>query len=444
MSSISSLRAVYLFEGGKMESVYGKFLFSLLVLTFLHISAPAFCAGPANTLAAGKVEESLILVNDTSPTPDLVQVLLHSSLKHQRKYAAQILGERKEPAALSPLIQALEDPEDVVQKAVAEAIVKIGDKRVFPQLIDELSSEKPSVRQYTAYVLGQLASKEDVAVVSALENNAGDSKNTVRLEIIYALYEIGSPSSVPIFVNGLNDSEPRIRSYCANALGNLRIADATPALSAAYNTEQDESVRRSIVSALGKIGGAISANTLAEAVTNETPSLRADIADALGEIKTPEATRALIELLSDSNPKVRAKAAAALVNVKDPASVGPLAKALKDHSVLVRRPASETLARVADSSVINELVEALGDGDPEVANNVVRALIQVNDLEAVHPLIDALSEENKKGRALIVLQELTHRPYGSDLAKWIKWYEENFKVSQGAVTPEEGATTTED
>jgi HEAT repeat protein len=390
--------------------------------------------------------QSLILVNDASPTPDLVQVLLHSTLKHQRKYAAQILGERKEPAALPSLLQALEDPEDVVQKAVAEAIVKVGDKRTYPQLIDNLSAQKPSVRQYSAYVLGQLASKEDLAVIDALEHHAEDSKNAVRLEIIYALYEIGSASSVPIFVNGLKDGEPRIRSYCANALGNLKLSDASRALSSALDTEQDESVRRSIISALGKIGGRVSAQTLAEAVTNETPSLRADIADALGEMKTPEATRALIELLSDSNVKVRAKAAAALANVKEPTSVGPLAKALKDNSVLVRRPASAALARVADSSVTKELVEALGDIDPEVANNAVRALIQVNDLEAVHPLINALAEENKKTRALIVLQELTHRPYGSDLAKWIQWYEENFKagVGQETATPDESESASDE
>jgi HEAT repeat protein len=377
-------------------------------------------------------DEGIILINESSPVEDLVKALQHSSLKYQRKYAAEILGERKEVGAVPFLVQSLEDPEDIVKKAAAEALAKIGDRTVFQQLLANMAHSSPSVREYSAYVLGRLAKNEDTTIVQALEGAAGDQDKNVRIEIIYALYEIGASSSKFIFINGLMDSEPRIRSYCANALGNLRVSESGAALSAALDRETDENVMRMIVSAMGKIGGNASARTLAEAVTNETPSLRADIADALGEIKTPEATRALIELLADDNPKVRARAAIALAGGKDPASIGPLANALKDRSVMVRQAVSEALIYTADSSVIGELVGALGDPDPVVGDNVAEALIRVNDLDAVHALIQSLSESNpvQRSRALAVLAELTHRPYGSDVAKWMQWYEENFKSSE--------------
>ncbi|RJP14556.1 MAG: hypothetical protein C4520_21360 [Candidatus Abyssobacteria bacterium SURF_5] len=408
---------------------------TILVAPVTILAEAAFFESPASQreiLLAQKEANSLILVDTSSSTSDLVQALQQSTLKYQRRYAAQLLGERKEPGTAPYLVQALDDPEDIVQKAAAEALVNQRDKSIFPQLIDTLSAPRPSAREYSAYVLGKLANKGDTAAIQALETAAGDEKSNVRVEVIYALYEIGSPSSKGIFVNGLNDEEARIRSYCANALGSLKTAGAGAELSAALDRETDESVRRTIISAMGKIGGSSSAKTLAQAVTNENASLRGDIADALGEIKTPEAIRALVELLADSNPTVRARAASALANARDPSSAGALANALKDRSPLVRRAASRALIYIADSTTIKELVDALGDSDSEVAENAKEALIHVNDLNAVHSLIDALDSgnPNKQTRALMVLEEITHRPYGSDVVKWVQWYEENFKTSE--------------
>jgi HEAT repeat protein len=417
-----------------MISIFRKFLFILVCAGCLasFLTDQAFSlhlpSGEKIIAVAQQRRGDFIFVDETSPSADLFEALHESTLKYQRRYAAQILGERKELAAVPHLLRALEDPEDVVQRAAAEALVKINDTSIFPSLIANLNAERPSVRQYSAYILGQLATRENKPVVEALEKLSADRESSVRLEVIYALYKIGSSSSAPIFTGGLVDDEPRIRSYCANALGNLKLPDAREALTAALEGEQDADVRRSIIFAIGQIGGSYSAKVLAEAAIGESSSLRADIADALAEIKTPEATQALTEMLDDRDPTVRARAAAALINVKDSVAAGPLAKALKDRSVLVRRPASQALIYAADSSVIDELVDALGDSDSEVADNAARALIAVNDLEAVHPLIDALDEQTKRDRALHVLEELTHRPYGDDIAKWVRWYEENFKI----------------
>jgi HEAT repeat protein len=417
-----------------MISIFRKFLFILFCAGCLtsFLTAQAFSlhlpSGEKTVILAQQRGQDFIFVDETSPSADLFEALHQSTLKYQRRYAAQILGERKEPAAVPHLLRALQDPEDVVQRAAAEALVKIKDTSIFPSLIANLNAERPSLRQYSAYILGQLATKENKSVVQALEKLSADKESSVRLEVIYALYRIGSPSSAPIFTGGLVDDEPRIRSYCANALGNLKLPDAGESLKAALEGEEDADVRRSIIFAMGQIGGSSSARVLAEAAMGESPSLRADIADALAEIKTPEATRTLTEMLSDPAPTVRARAAAALINVKDSTAAGPLAKALEDRSVLVRRPASEALIYAADASVIDELVKALGDSDSVVADNAARALIAVNDLDAVNPLIKALEEQTKKVRALHVLEELTHRPYGDDITKWVQWYEENFKI----------------
>lgn len=394
-------------------------------------SSPAESGKERLLLAQNEEQRSPIFVDILSSTQELIYALEHSKLRHQRRYAAELLGDHKDKEAIPHLMRALRDPEEVVQKAVAEALGKLGDASIFEELAADLSDPSPCVRKYSAYVLGRLAKKEDRFVVEALESMAGDKDTNVRVEVIYALKEIGSASSRSIFVQGLTDGDARIRIYSATALGSLKGSDAGWALGRALEQETDENVRRIIASALGKVGSVYSVGALVSALPNETPSVRADIASALSDVKTPEAIQALVGLLSDSSPEVRSKAAIGLLKARDRSTTRALADALKDRAAIVRRPASEALIYVADASVMNELIDALGDIDATVADNAVAALIKLNDLEAVHRLINFIDSPNSSQavRAATVLEEITHRPYGQNVEKWKQWYEENFKTS---------------
>lgn len=371
------------------------------------------------------------VVDSSLSTPQLIVALQHAEFRYQRRLAAQYLGERGEAETVPYLVRALEDPEEVVQKAAAESLVKLGGAEIFGELIERLDNSRESVRKYSAYVLGRLGTKENRTVVEALEKLAGDPDGAVRAEAFYALYEINSPSSEDIFVHGLRDKEPRVRSYAATALGNLKGKVGEKALINAFERETNEDVRRIMASALGKIGSAPAVSALVEALPNETPAVRADIAVALGETKTPETMEALTKVLSDPNATVRTKAAESLLRMNDPTTADALASALSDPAVSVRRPASKALVRLATKSQVDELIAALGDSDETVAQNVMDALIGLNDLDVVHELMEVIDSPNYRqaARALRVLEEITHRPYGSDIHQWKKWYQEYFKIS---------------
>ncbi|GAB4343090.1 MAG: hypothetical protein Kow0099_21180 [Candidatus Abyssubacteria bacterium] len=372
----------------------------------------------------------LLLVNAASPTSDLIYALEHSDLKYQRRYAAELLGDRDE-TALPALLAALKDSEEVVQMAAAESLAKLGNSSIFPELIENLTSSRASVRKYSAYVLGRKAKSKDTEVVEALEALTSDSDNNVRAEVFYALCELSAPSSRDLFIEGLHDPDTRVRRYSAAALGKLKGNQAGRALALALQKESDEDVRRMIATALGKVGSSGSVDALIDALPLETPAVRLDIAAALGEAKTPRAIEALTELLTeDPNPQVREKAAIALREAKARSAVEALAKALQDRAVIVRRPASEALIELADISVTDELIDALDDTDDVVAGNAVVALVRLNNLDSVHGLIKMLDSPNSraKERAIMVLEEITFRPYGSDVQKWKQWYEEHFKL----------------
>lgn len=374
-------------------------------------------------------------VNQSCTTEQLIWAVKHADSEHQRKYAATLLADREAMEAIPSLLRALKDPEEVAQIGAANALGTIGDVTILEELLANFSHENSRVRQYSAYVVGRLANRMNEAVktnqevIEGLEDIAGDQETTVRVEVTYALYEIGSPSSADIFMEALRDEEPRVRSYAATALGDLKTQYATEALINALEVESDRDVRRKMASALGGIGGAFALNTLVRMLPKEAPLVRADIATKLAEVKSPQSVEILTGLLlEDPDGRVRTAAAVGLLKAKERSAIQALAEALNDRVKSVRRPASEALISLADESVMDKLIEALRNSDTKVADNAVKALVRLGDLEAIHGLIKALDSPNQLEvtRAISVLREITHRPYSSDAETWKIWYKENF------------------
>ncbi len=411
----------------------------MLLLCCLCSDGSAFSPQPEHHrlyLAQDTSDDNKLLITETSPTESLIQALEYAEYAYQRRNAAIWLGERSAKEAIPYLLKGLKDPEEVVKSGAAKGLALIGEKSIHATVLEELKANladaDPQVRQYSAYVLGQFgkkAGKEDPEIVETLENLAQDENELVRVEVIYALYEIGSPSSENIFVQALKDDEPRVRQYAATALGEIKTPMSAEALVSTLENETDEDVRGTIAAALGKHGSAYAVTALLAVLPHEKEPVRAQIATKLGEVKAPAATEALANLmLSDSSSKVRANAANSLLKLKDPSTVPALASALKDKVPTVRIPASSALVDLANDSVLDALIDALGDNDDRVANNAATALMRLGNLDAVHklmPLIDS-PNQTQSNLAIEVLQAITYRDFGSDIKQWKEWYGETF------------------
>lgn len=411
----------------------------LLLLCCLYTDVSAFSPQPKHHrlyLAQNTSDESNLLITETSPTKTLIRALERAEYAYQRRNAAIWLGERGAKEAIPHLLRALKDPEEVVKSGAAKALALIGEKSahatIFEELIANLADPDPQVRQYSAYVLGQFgkkAGKKDPEIIEALENIAQDENGLVRVEVIYALYEIGSPSSENFFIQALLDEEPRVRQYAATALAEIKTTASTKALAGVLKNETEEDIRGIIVTALGKHGSANAVAALLAALPRETEPVKAQIAAKLGDAKTPAAIEALANLmLSDPSPRVRANAANSLHKIKDPSTVPALASALKDRSPMVRIPASSALIGLADDSVLDNLIDALGDNDGRVANNAAEALVRLGNLNAIHKLILLVDSPNQKQRNLAIelLEAITYRDFGPNTKKWREWYRETF------------------
>ena len=124
--------------------------------------------------------------------PDVVPLLLVPLLRFDasgRWRAAYVLGERREPRAVSVLARALRDDEVLVSSTAAGALAKIGTPAAIAALIGSLTSKRPS--EVLAAMNGLLALGD--AAVPALAQALEAADGHVELRASQVLEAIGTP-----------------------------------------------------------------------------------------------------------------------------------------------------------------------------------------------------------------------------------------------------------
>jgi len=145
----------------------------------------------------------------TRITPLLVRTVREGSPK-ARFWAARILGEVRDTAAVSELGRALQDPEPDVRSAAARALGTIADPSASPLLESALGDPIWYVRAHAAEALGRIA---DPVRGAALADALADRSWWVRKNALDALVRLGEAAR-PALVRALN-SEDRFARDCA-------------------------------------------------------------------------------------------------------------------------------------------------------------------------------------------------------------------------------------
>jgi hypothetical protein len=84
-----------------------------------------------------------------------------------------------------------------------------------PFLVDALRSESDAARAQAAYLLG---ARRDRRTIPALREAARDPAPLVRYEAAGALLELADPLGLEVLIEGLADSDPRLRAKCLAVL----------------------------------------------------------------------------------------------------------------------------------------------------------------------------------------------------------------------------------
>jgi len=140
----------------------------------------------------------------------------------------------------------------------------------------------------------------------------------------------------------------------------------------------------------------------ARALEADIPELRMAAANAIGELEVPDAIPALADRFDDPDPRVRARAARACRNIGDARATDPLTGLLGDPKAAVRREAAEALGRIGNRQALQTLLQLYDDDSEMVRRIAVLGFGKFRNDRPVEYLADALSDESSAVRRTAV------------------------------------------
>jgi len=306
--------------------------------------------------------------------------------------------------AVPPLIDALEDKNNIVRSASAKALGKIRNTKAIRPLINIMKDKDLNVR---------------LSAAEALENSGwkpGNDSESIVYQVAKKKWEklflIGKPAVEPL-VDLLKDKAQDIQCAAAKTLGKIKDTRAVDplidTLRGGFGLTQKESIE-----ALGEIGDAKAVDPLIDVLKNsEIEYVQNEAAIALIKIGKP-AIQPLVNELNNKDPGIRFRAAETLertgwkpgndselsiylaakrdweilLSLGKPA-IDTLINAVKYWDPYAQKEAAKILTKIGKPAV-EPLINLLKDKDTLIRKTAIMILANIGDTRAVKPLINIL------------------------------------------------------
>jgi len=286
--------------------------------------------------------------------PALVEVLTQAP--RARAQAALALGEIGDPAAVKPLVAALDKgsrDRDVLDanRYIADALGALRAKEAVPALTELVGSPDGYVQVAAVDALGRIGDPAAIDILVGIATGAPEPFTAKKA--LLALGRIGDPRAAPAIMKMLFEERPGVTffpeaAFAASQIGRpmaqplLAVLEGKDAALSAWARER------------GVLPGALYAKS----------------AQLLGDVGGPEAVPALVQKLgyqdSDAGVQmyVRVLAAESLGRMRAKEAVKPLAElVMRERDPNVRDRYCDSIARIGDPGALPQLRAAAAQGD---------------------------------------------------------------------------------
>ena len=179
----------------------------------------------------------------------------------------------------------------------ASAIESVGSTRLTlatVEIIQALHDPSPRVRHQATVTLGTIGTSE---VVDHLIEQFEKHPDFIDEEGIRALSKLKSNRATPIFVQLLDHPRFSLRYAAVKALGRLGDKNAIPALVQTADKYSDTDLKTAIIQALRELRALDAKDIILQSLVARAPNIRIAAAEAVGDLKIAEARERLIESL---------------------------------------------------------------------------------------------------------------------------------------------------
>jgi HEAT repeat protein len=319
----------------------------------------------ADAWLAPRIADILGRHGDAAIDP-LLPVLADSPRSSARAWAANVLGEVRAARAFPALLRALGDLDDEVRSKAATALGRLGDHRAVAPLLEHLLSDRaPFVRARVASALAQFGGPE---VINRLIPSLGDSAWWVRLRAIEALEQIGSLAEGPLLV-ALDDTDPELRQRAAIALERLGVPSG---LTGTIERGDPDGTAARTLSLLVSAG---SREQISELLVHPAQAVRELVVTALRRQRRSDAAPELTRVASrDPSASTRALALETLRVLHIHAAAPAAVAALTEENPAVRVAAIRFLGAMGGEEALRQIRVQATDSTPEVRAAAAEAL----------------------------------------------------------------------
>jgi HEAT repeat protein len=331
--------------------------------------------------------------------------------------AADSLAKIGMPAVLL-LIDLLSDKAGHVRKHASSALGRIGDARAVEPLISLINDEDPEVRLHAVTALGQLKDERACKpLVSLLKDEPETRIKELTILTLADIADPYAVKQLTVVARDTGEQN-NLRAAAVTALGRITDKRATESLILLAARERDIEHRKLILNTIAEVRGADNVGPLILAIKKEGPEIQAAARKAFGNIRDADAVPALIEALTDKDRQIKDMAADSLVQIGLPA-VKMLITSTSDQDIggtaadalaKIGEPAVESLILALDDATVarhmiqvlvkigtpavDPLLVALKHEKAAVRSGAAESLVRIKDRRAVKPLVNALKEED--------------------------------------------------
>jgi HEAT repeat protein len=252
---------------------------------------------------------------------------------------------------IRPLVPLLDDPDDDVRAATAEALARAPAAAALPFLVAELDREG------------------------------------VAPEVVRALGNLG-PAACGALAPLLRDPSSAVRSATALALARCADAGIVEPVRRAYEAETEPEVRHALLRTLGRAGGSDMVRLLAEAAVSGDRAERIAAIEGLGLTESPDAVPPLAAAL-DRSPAETQAALRALGDIGEERAAEVIAGCLTADDVETRRAAARAAARATVLPGPAPIARLARDDDGWVRLFAVRLLARSGARSEIRRLVES-------------------------------------------------------
>lgn len=360
-----------------------------------------------------------------------------------RKPVALLFGHSRSPAALAPLVSALEDPMGGVRAAAVLGLAQLGEgmEQAKPGLV---SAALARVSRHARANMRELVLHHDLTVCRAaiaLVTWARDvdaagpvleaMEDPLVHELAFGFVEAAGPrvgevlreadahtpearpehllrllgaidpaaiddASLDLLAQGLSDSDEDVALAAAEALARVGTRGALPELyrAMAEAGRRGDAAAEAMAAVLRRVGDAAGTEVSMIVGTHwpDMGDLARNLCRVVGALGSPRYAARLVSMMGSADVGVRIAAALAIGQLEgEHEGVGALSFALADEEPQVRAAACRSLARAP--AAVASLLSATSDDSAQVRTAAVQALVELDNPVALARLRAIIAEE---------------------------------------------------